>query len=251
MNVCHIPTTRIHKDHPKDQIIGDINSATQTRRMTKISKEHAMVWTLVDLPKGKKAIRTKWVYRNKKDERGIVVRNKARLVAQGYTQDKGINYDEVFAPVARIEATRLFLAYASFIGLIVYHIDVKSAFLYGTIEEEVYVCQPPSFEDPQFPDKVYKVEKALYGLHQAPRAWSTKKSLCVEFEQMMHKRFQISSIRELTFFLGLQVKQKDDGIFISQDKYVADILKKFDFVTVKTASTLIETNKALLKDEEA
>ncbi|GKD60317.1 putative ribonuclease H-like domain-containing protein [Tanacetum coccineum] len=227
MNVNHIPTTRIHKDHPKDQIIGDINSATQTRRMTKISEEHAMVsyikkqrrtnhkdyqnclfacflsqnepkkviqaltdpswieamqeellqfklqkvWTLVDLPKGKRAIGTKWVYRNKKDERGIVVRNKARLVAQGYTQEEGIDYDEVFAPVARIEAIRLFLAYASFMGLIVYQMDVKSAFLYGTIEEEVYVCQPPGFEDPQFPNKVYKVEKALYGLHQAPRAW--------------------------------------------------------------------------------
>ncbi|GJT95626.1 putative ribonuclease H-like domain-containing protein [Tanacetum coccineum] len=129
------------------------------------------VWRLVDLPKGKHAIRTKWVYRNKKDERGIVVRNKARLVAQGYTQEEGIDYDEVFAPVARIEAIRLFLAYASFMGFIVYQMDVKSAFLYGKIEEEVYVCQPPGFEDPQFPDKVYKVEKALYGLHQAPRAW--------------------------------------------------------------------------------
>ncbi|GJX91126.1 putative ribonuclease H-like domain-containing protein, partial [Tanacetum coccineum] len=95
---------------------------------------------------------------------------KARLVAQGYTQEEGIDYDEVFAPVARIEAIRLFLAYASFMGFIMYQMDVKSAFLYGTIEEEVYVCQPPSFEDPQFPDKVYKVEKALYGLHQAPRA---------------------------------------------------------------------------------
>ncbi|GJV38192.1 ribonuclease H-like domain-containing protein [Tanacetum coccineum] len=226
MNVSPIPTTRIHKDHPKDQIIGDINSATQTRRMTKISEEHALVsyinkqrrtnhkdyqnclfacflsqkepkkviqalddpswieamqeellqfklqkvWTLVDLPNGKRAIGTKWVFRNKKDERGIVVRNKARLVAQGYTQEEGIDYDEVFAPVARIEAIRLFLAYASFMGFIVYQMDVKSAFLYGTIEEEVYVCQPPGFEDPQFPDKVYKVEKALYGLHQAPRA---------------------------------------------------------------------------------
>ncbi|GKD35139.1 putative ribonuclease H-like domain-containing protein, partial [Tanacetum coccineum] len=282
MNVSPIPTTRIHKDHPKDQIIGDINSATQTRRMTKITEEHAMKviqaltdpswieakqdellqfklqkgWTLVDLPKGKRAIGTKWVYRNKKDERGIVVRNKARLVAQD---------------------------------------GCEECLLYSTIEEEVYVCQPPGFEDLQFPDKVYKVEKALYGLHQAPRAWyetlstyllenrhrrgtidktlfikkdrgdillvhvyvddiifgSTKKSLCVEFEQMMHKIFQMSSMRELTFYLGLQVKQKDDGIFISQDKYVADILKKFDFVTAKTASTPIKTNKALLKDEEA
>ncbi|GJY18683.1 ribonuclease H-like domain-containing protein [Tanacetum coccineum] len=123
--------------------------------------------------------------------------------------------------------------------------DVKSAFLYGTIEKEVYVCQPPSFEDPQFPNKVYKVyvDDIIFG--------STKKSLCVEFEQMMHKRFQMSSMGELTFFLGLQVKQKDDGIFISQDKYVADILKKFDFITVKITSTPIETNKSLLKDKEA
>ncbi|GJR09346.1 putative ribonuclease H-like domain-containing protein [Tanacetum coccineum] len=210
-----------------------------------------------------------------------MVRNKARLVAQSYTQEEIIDYDEVFAPVARIEAIRLFLAYASFMGFIVYQMDVKSAFLYGTIEEEVYVCQPLGCEDPQFPYKVYKVEKALYGLHQAPRAWYktlstyllenrfkrgtidktlfikkdkgdillvqvyvddiifgfTKKSLCVEFEQKMHQRFQMSSMGELTFFLGLQVKQKYDGIFISQDKYVADILKKFDFVTVKTTST--------------
>ncbi|GJV05438.1 putative ribonuclease H-like domain-containing protein, partial [Tanacetum coccineum] len=178
MNVSPIPTTRIHKDHPKDQIIRDINSATQTRRMTKIFEELAMM-------------------------------------------------------------------------------DVKSSFLYGTIEEEVYVCQPHGFEDPQFPDKVYKVEKALYGLHQDPKAWyniifgSTKKSLCVEFESLMHKKFQMSSMGELTFFLGLQVMQRDDGIFISQDKYVADILKKFNFVTMKIASTLIETHKALLKDEEA
>ncbi|GKA65492.1 putative ribonuclease H-like domain-containing protein, partial [Tanacetum coccineum] len=183
MNVRPIPTTRIDKDHPKDQIIGDFNSSIQTRRMTKISDKHAIVcyinkrepkrviqaledpswieamqeellqfqlqkvWTLVNLPNGKRAIGTKWVFRNKKDKRGIVVRNKERLVAQGYTQEKGIDYDEVFAPVARIEAIRLFLAYASFMGFIVYQMDVKSAFLYGTIEEEVYVCQPPSFED--------------------------------------------------------------------------------------------------------
>ncbi|GJU64187.1 zinc finger, CCHC-type containing protein [Tanacetum coccineum] len=206
------------------------------------------VWTLVDLPNSKRAIGTKWVFRNKKDERGIVVRNKARMVAQGYTQEERIDYDEVFAPIDRIEAIRLFLFYASFMGFIVYQMDVKISFLYGTIEEEAYVCQPPGFDDPQFPDKVYKVEKALYGLHQAPKAWyetfstyllenrfrrgtidknlfikkdkgdillvqvyvddiicgSTKKSLCVEFEQMMHKRFQMSSMGELTFFLGLQ-----------------------------------------------
>ncbi|KAI3770244.1 hypothetical protein L6452_01370 [Arctium lappa] len=129
------------------------------------------VWNLVDLPKGQRAIGTKWIFRNKKDERGIVIRNKARLVAQGYTQEEGIDYDEVFAPVARVEAIRLFLAYASYMKFKVYQIDVKSAFLYGTIDEEVYVCQPPSFENPTYPDRLYKLKKALYGLHQAPRAW--------------------------------------------------------------------------------
>nr|GEX61764.1 hypothetical protein [Tanacetum cinerariifolium] len=108
---------------------------------------------------------------NKKDERDIVVRNKARLVTQGHTQEEGIDYEEVFAPVTRIEAIRLFLAYASIMEFMVYQMDVKSAFLYGTIKEEVYVCQPLGFEDPDHPDKVYKVVKALYGLHQAPRAW--------------------------------------------------------------------------------
>nr|GFC85420.1 copia protein [Tanacetum cinerariifolium] len=127
-------------------------------------------WVLVDLPKDKIAIGSKWVFRNKKDERGIVIMNKARLVAQGHTQEEGIDYDEVFALVASIEAIRLFLAYASFMGFMVYQMDVKSAFLYKTIEE-VYVCQPPGFKDPDYPDKVYKVVKALYGLHQAPRAW--------------------------------------------------------------------------------
>ncbi|GKA65428.1 putative ribonuclease H-like domain-containing protein [Tanacetum coccineum] len=145
--------------------------------------------------------------RNKKDERGIVIKNKARLVAQGYTQEEGIDYDEVSALM-----------------------DVKSAFLYGKIEKEVYVCQPPGFEDPDFPDIVYKVEKALYGLHQAPRAWyeilstylldnsSTKKSLCTEFEKIMHKKFQMSSMGELIYSLVLQVKAEGEGIFISHDK---------------------------------
>nr|GEW78915.1 hypothetical protein [Tanacetum cinerariifolium] len=128
------------------------------------------VWVLVDFPHEKRAIGTKWVLRNKNDERGIVVRNKARLFAQGHTQENDIDYEEVFAPVARIEAIRLFLAYASFKGFMVYQMDVKSALLYKTIEKEVYVCQPPGFEDPDYPDKVYKVVKALYRLHQAPRA---------------------------------------------------------------------------------
>nr|GEU49446.1 putative ribonuclease H-like domain-containing protein [Tanacetum cinerariifolium] len=252
------------------------------------------VWVLVDLPHGKRAIGTKWDYRNKKDERGIVIQNKARLVAQGHTQEEGIDYEEVFAPVARIEAIRLFLAYAYFMGFMVYQMDVKSVFLYGTIKEEVYVCQPLGFEGPDHPDKVYKVVKALYGLHQAPRAWyetlayyllqngfqrgkidqtlfikkqkgdillvqiyvddiifgATNKDLRKSFKKLMKDKFQMSSMGELTFFLGLQVKQKIDGIFISQDKYVAEILRKFGLTEGKSASTPIDTEKPLLKDPD-
>nr|GEX35088.1 retrovirus-related Pol polyprotein from transposon TNT 1-94 [Tanacetum cinerariifolium] len=208
--------------------------------------------------------------------------------------EEGIDYEEVFAPVARIKAIRLFLAYASFMGFMVYQMDVKSAFLYGIIEEEVYVCQPLGFEDPDYPDKVYKVVKALYGLHQAPRAWyetlanyllengfqrgkidqtlfikkqkgdillvrvyvddiifeSTKKELCKAFEKLMKDKFQMSLMGELTFFLGLQVKQKEDGIFISQDKYIAKILRKFGLTYRKSASTPIDTEKSLLKDPD-
>nr|GEY23259.1 hypothetical protein [Tanacetum cinerariifolium] len=164
ITVSPIPTTRVHKDHLVTQIISGLSLAPQTRSMTRMVNEQ-------DFPKGKRAIGLKWVFRKKKDEKGIVVRNKARLVAQGHTQEKGIDYKEVFPPVARIEAIRLFLAYASFIGFMVYQMDVKSAFLYGTIKEEVYVCQPLGFEDLDYLDKIYKVVKSLYGLDQAPRAW--------------------------------------------------------------------------------
>ncbi|GJW98988.1 putative ribonuclease H-like domain-containing protein [Tanacetum coccineum] len=266
IQVSPIPTTRIHKDHPVEQIIGDLNLAPQTRRMIKNLEEHSLfslieavyeellqfklqeIWTLVELPNGKWAIGTKWVFRNKKDERGIVIKNKARLVAQGYIQEEGIDYYEVFSPVARIETIRLFLAYGSFKNFVVYQMDVKSAFLYGKIKEEVYVCQPPGFEDPYFPDRVYKVEKALYGLHQAPRAWYETVST-----YLLDNGFQRGKIDKTLFIKrdkGLQVKQKNDGIFISQDKYVAKILKKFGFTEVKTTSTPMETQKPLLKDED-
>ncbi|GKA18538.1 putative ribonuclease H-like domain-containing protein [Tanacetum coccineum] len=193
----------------------------------------------------KKAIGTKWVYRNKKDERGVVVRNKAS-----------------------IEAIKIFLAFASYMGFIVYQIDVKSAFLYGIIDKEVYVSQPPGFVNPKFPKKVHKVVKALYGLHQAPRSWyatlstfllkSRYRKGTIDKTLFIKKNrndimlvFQMSSMGELTFFLGLQVQQKENGIFLSQDKYVAEILKKFDFDSVKIANTPIKTQKPLVKDEEA
>nr|GEV59550.1 copia protein [Tanacetum cinerariifolium] len=207
ITVSPIPTTRVHKDHLVTQIIFDLSSATQTRSMTRVAKDQepkkvhqalkdpswieAMrekllqfkmqkVWVLVDLPNEKRAI--------------------------GHTQEEGIDYEEVFAPVARIEAIRLFLAYASFMGFMMYQMDVKSAFLHRTIKEEVYVCQPLGFEDLNYPGKVYKVVKALYGLHQAPRA--------------------------------------------CQDKYVAEILRKFGLTYGKSGSTPIDTEKPLLKDPD-
>nr|GFA98670.1 copia protein [Tanacetum cinerariifolium] len=159
-----------YPDDPNMLALEDITYSDEEEDEELLQFKIQKVWVLVDLPKGKRAIGFKWVFRNKKDERGIIIRNKAQLVAQGYTQEEGIDYEEVFTPVARIEAIRLFLAYAPFMGFMVYQMDVKSAFLYGTIEEEVYVCQPPGFEDLDYPNKVYKVVKALYGLHQAHRS---------------------------------------------------------------------------------
>ncbi|GKA80808.1 putative ribonuclease H-like domain-containing protein [Tanacetum coccineum] len=217
------------------------------------------VWILVDLPFGKKAIGTKWVFRNKRDKRSIVVKNKAKLVAQGHRQEEGIDYAEVFAPVARIEAIRLFLAFASYKGFLVYQMDVKSAFLYGTIKEEVYVHQPPGFVDPAHPNKVYKVVKALYGLHQAPRAWyETLSSFLLE-----------NGFRRGTIYKTLFIKKNKSDIMLVQvyvddikfgstkkfmctefEEYVADILKKFDFCSIKKTTTPIELNKPLVKDED-
>nr|GEZ42257.1 retrovirus-related Pol polyprotein from transposon TNT 1-94 [Tanacetum cinerariifolium] len=170
LHISHVPTTRIHKDHPLDQVIRDVQSAIQTRNMSKNLEEHGFVTTFhqrtnhKDLQnylfacflssKRKRAIGTKWVFMNIKDKRGIMIRDKVRLVAQGHTQEEGIDYDEVFSLVASIEAIRLFLVYPSFKDFMVYQMDVKSAFLYRKIEEEIYVCQPPGFEDPDFPNKV-------------------------------------------------------------------------------------------------
>nr|GEV56484.1 putative ribonuclease H-like domain-containing protein [Tanacetum cinerariifolium] len=282
--VSSILNTRIHKDHSLDHVIGDVQSGVQTRRMTKTKNKQGFISA---------------VYEEKAHEDLHTCLFTCFLSQEepkkGYTREEGIDYDKVFAPVARIEAIRLFLAYALFKDFIVYQMDVKSSYLYGKIEEEVYVCQPQGFEDPEFSNRVYKVEKALYGQHQAPRDWyetlstylldngfhrgqidktlfikrfkgdillvqvyvddiifrSTRKEMCTEFEKMMHKKFQMSSMGELIFFLGLQVTQKDNGIFISQYKYVDEIMKKFGFSTVKIASTPIETSKPLLKDAEA
>ncbi|GKF08717.1 retrovirus-related pol polyprotein from transposon TNT 1-94, partial [Tanacetum coccineum] len=133
-------------------------------------------WTLVLLLYGKTTIGSKWVFRNKKDEHGITTKNKARLVAQGYSQEEGIDYDETFAPVARMEAIRIFLAFTTYMNFIVFQMDVKSAFLNGKLKKEVYVKQSPGFESSEFFDYVCKLNKALYGLKHAPKAWMTKES---------------------------------------------------------------------------
>ncbi|GKB59696.1 retrovirus-related pol polyprotein from transposon TNT 1-94, partial [Tanacetum coccineum] len=239
------------------------------------------VWTLVPLPYGKIAIGSKWVFRNKKDEHGIVTKNKARLVAQGYSQEERIDYDETFAPVARMEAIRIFLAFATYMNFIVFQMDVKSAFLNGKLKEEVYVKQPPGFESSEFPDYVCKLDKALYGLKQAPKAWyetlstfliqnkfvrgridntlfiyrskgdvllvqvyvddiifgSTSYKLCKQFEKLMTKKFEMSMMGELTYFLGLQIKQDDKGISICQEQYTRNLLKKYEISDSSSVKT--------------
>ncbi|KAJ9536572.1 hypothetical protein OSB04_un000221 [Centaurea solstitialis] len=243
--------------------------------------ERLGVWRLVPRPANKTIIDLKWIFKNKKDEDGIVTRNKARLVAKGFKQQAGIDYDETFAPVARIEAIRIFLAYAAHKNFTVYQMDVKTAFLNGELKEEVYVTQPEGFVDRTKPNHVYILDKALYGLKQAPRAWydhlsnalldngfykgkidptlfiktegddillvqiyvddiifgSTNSDMCTWFSDLMTTRFEMSMLRELSFFLGLQVLQKPDGILINQSKYIRDLLKRFHMDTSSVAKT--------------
>nr|GEX16374.1 putative ribonuclease H-like domain-containing protein [Tanacetum cinerariifolium] len=265
ITVSLIPTTRVHKDHHRvHQALKDL-SWIETIQEELFQFKMQKVWVLVDLPHGKRAIGTKWVFKNKKDERGIVVRNKSRLVAQGHTQVEGIDYEEVFTPVARIEAIRLFLAYASFMGFMVYQMDVKSAFLYGTIKEEVYVYQPPGFEDLDHPDNVYKVVKALYGLHQAPRVWyETLANYLLENGFQRGKIDQTMFIKRQKGDILLVRIYVDDIIFGSTNK---DLCKSFEklmkdkfqmssmgelafLLDEKSASTPIDTEKPLLKDPD-
>jgi hypothetical protein len=239
-------------------------------------------------------ISTKWVFRSKQDENSVVTKNKARLVAQGFTQVEGLDFEETYAPVARLEAIRMLLAFAAHHDFKLYQIDIKSTFLNGPIQELVYVEQPPGFEDPKFSNHVYKLQKAIYGLKQAPRAWyeclkelllkqgfqiskadptifthkvnkdifvcqiyvddilfgSTNHEFCEEFSRIMTKRFKMSMMGELKFFLGFQIKQLKDGTFISQTKYTYDMLKKFDMVNVKPIKTPMPTNGHLDLNEE-
>ncbi|WVZ89689.1 hypothetical protein U9M48_036060 [Paspalum notatum var. saurae] len=179
----------------------------------------------------------------------MVVRNKARLVAQGFCQKEGIDYEETFAPVARLEAIRILLAFAASKGFKLQQIDVKSAFLNGFIEEEVYVRQPPSFESTKFPDRVYKlrpfmiyVDDIIFG--GLSHAWVSS------FAEQMSREFEMSLMGELQFFLGLQIKQGPEGTFVHQAKYTRDILKKFNMGDSKPMTTPMSTNTALDADED-
>ncbi|GJR56163.1 retrovirus-related pol polyprotein from transposon TNT 1-94 [Tanacetum coccineum] len=190
---CGIPSITQDSEYlwtksPLTQVHGNPSKSVQTRRQTctQIPKwyvrnsteelhqfDRLQVWELIDKPFGKNVIKLKWLWKNKKDEDQTIIRNKARLVAKGYAQEEGIDFEESFAPVARLEAVRIFVAYAAHKSFPIYQMDVKMAFLNGPLKEEVYVAQPDGFVDPDHPEKVYRLRKALYGLKQAPRAWTS------------------------------------------------------------------------------
>ncbi|KAK6150694.1 hypothetical protein DH2020_015626 [Rehmannia glutinosa] len=253
------------------------------------------VWYLVPRPDNVNVIGTKWIFKNKTDESGNIVRNKARLVAQGYTQVEGVDFDETFAPVARIESNRLLLAIACHLGLTLHQMDVKSAFLNGILDEKAYVEQPKGFEDPYKPNHVFKLKKALYGLKQAPRAWygrltehllqmgfkrgevdktlfiqrtnhsiliaqiyvddivfgASSQKLLKEFVDCMSSTFEMSMVGELNYFLGLQIKQSKDGIFISQSKYARNLVKKFNLDSASHMKTPMGSSQKLSREDVA
>ncbi|XP_073277698.1 uncharacterized protein [Primulina huaijiensis] len=221
------------------------------------------VWTLVPCPDHGNIIGTKWIFKNKTDESGNIIRNKARLVSQGYTHVEGVDFDETFEPVARIESIRLLLAIACFMKIKLFQMDVKSAFLNGILCEEIYVRQPKGFEDPHNIDHVYKLKKALYGLKQAPRAWYGRLTEYLleigfkrgehanDFVECMSTTFEMSMVGELHFFLGLQIKQMHDGIFLFQSKYAKNLIKKFANENTQHMKTPMGSNEKLSKDDAA
>ncbi|GKA61519.1 retrovirus-related pol polyprotein from transposon TNT 1-94 [Tanacetum coccineum] len=216
--------------------------------------ERLQVWELVPRPEGKNIIALKWLWKNKCDAENIMVQNKTRLVAKGYKQEEGIDFEESFAHVARLEAVRMFIAYAAHKNITIFQMDVKTAFLNGPLKEEVYVSQPEGFIDPEFPDHVYRLKKALYGLKQAPRAWYDKlssfliehgftKDFSKRFANLMKNNFEMSMMGELKFFLGLQVHQSPRGIFISQSQYAIELLKKHGLDECVSMSTPMATER--------
>ncbi|GJU23655.1 retrovirus-related pol polyprotein from transposon TNT 1-94 [Tanacetum coccineum] len=195
--------------------------------------DRLQVWVLIDKPFGKTIIKLKWLWKNKKDEDQILIRNKARLVAKGYAQEENIYFEESFAPVDRLEAVPIFVAYAAHKSFPMYQMDFKTAFLNGPLKEEVYVAQPKGFVNPDHPEKVYRLRKALYGLKQAPRAWYDELS-----NFLMSKGFT----------KGLQIHQFPRGIFINQAKYALEILKKHGMERCESLDTPLATKPKLDAD---
>ncbi|KAL6320974.1 hypothetical protein AAG906_010783 [Vitis piasezkii] len=214
-------------NHPQDQIIDSLVDENWMIVMQEELNqfERSEVWELVPRPQNQSVIGTRWVFRNKMDENGIIIRNKARLVAQGFNQEEGIDYEETFAPIARLEAIRMLLAFACFKDFVLYQMDVKSAFLNGFINEEVYVEQPPGFQSFNFPNHVFDL----------------KGTLC---------EFEMSMMGEFNFFLGLQIKQLKEGTFINQAKYIKDLLKRFNMEEAKTMKTPMSSSIKLDMDEK-
>nr|GEZ60162.1 retrovirus-related Pol polyprotein from transposon TNT 1-94 [Tanacetum cinerariifolium] len=220
--------------------------------------ERLEVWELVPRPDKVMVITLKWIYKVKLDELRGILKNKARLVARGYRQEEGINFEESFAPVARLEAIRIFLAYAAHKNMVVYHMDVKTTFLNGNLRENVYVNQPDGFVDPDNPNHMYKLKKALNGLKQAPRAWYDMLSsflLSHDFSKgsvdptlFIRKNgndlLLMSMIGKILFFLRLQISQNPRVIFINQSKYALESLKKYGFESCEPVDTpMVEKSK--------
>jgi hypothetical protein len=256
--------------------------------------ERNNTWELTDLPAGAKTIGVKWIYKTKLKEDGEVDKFKARLVAKGYVQQQGIDYTEVFAPVARMDTVRMIVALAAHKGWILYQLDVKSAFLHGELNEEVYVEQPKGYENKQNPQQVYKLKKALYGLKQAPRAWFSRieahfinegfekcysehtlfiktdregnilivslyvddliftgnnELMFAEFKTSMLREFDMTDLGRMRFFLGIEVLQRPEGIYICQRKYASEVLKRFKMENSNSVHNPIAPGCKLYNDE--
>nr|GEW72887.1 hypothetical protein [Tanacetum cinerariifolium] len=288
----HHPST---KDHPLEQVIGNPSQSVRTRRQLESDGEMCMfsltvsrtgpknikeamadsswiesmqeelhqfdrleVWELVNRPLCKNVINIKWLWKNKHDEENTVIRNKSHLVAKEYAQKEGVDFEESFAPIARLEAIRLFIAYAAHKSFTVYQMDVKTSFLYGPLKEELYVNQPDDFVDPYHPEKVYHLKK-LYmdsnklqerGTMNSPTSWYPNNSLKVLLIQLYSLlntgeiyccKFEMSMMRELKFFLGIQINQSPRGIFINQAKYALEILIKHGMTSCDSVGTPMVT----------
>nr|GEZ30147.1 hypothetical protein [Tanacetum cinerariifolium] len=274
-NQPQVSEYRWTKDHPLEQVRGNPSRPVQTRRQLATDPEMCMyvlteelhqfnrlqVWELVDKPFGKTVIKLKWLWKNKKDKDQTVIRNKARLVTKGYAQEEGIDFEESFAPVARLEVVWIFITYAAHNSFLIYQMDVKMALLNGPLKEEVYVAQPDGFVDTDHPEKVYRLRKALYGLKQAPRAWYDELS-----KFLASKDFTNGTI-DLTLFtiryeedilpvqiyvddiiFGLQIHQSPSGIFINQAKYTLEILHKHSMDKGQSIGTPMDTKPKLDAD---